>query len=289
MDWSSLNFAGFNGVYLQHFFGPEDKRNHNAILAAAKDSSAMAGHPRSASGRPAVPVRRTIYHGRYPGRLADHRWFQLDAKAALLEHPNVRAWYERLAARPAYQEHVIKVNAKRTRRLWRGAERYPAALAVIYSVFPCFLSRRLPGRVARRRTCRRPRLDVRTLLSCAARSDRCRARGVHTGQKAVRLPSRRIRSCSAWPVIKRALAQVKQGRGIALVRGLPREGVSEQEFELMTWALGLHTGVARPQGRQTHYISGVREAARIIAPAPAAATRRTPSSTTTPIRPTSCS
>ena len=37
MDWSSLNFAGFNGVYLQHYFGPEDKRNHNAILAAAKD------------------------------------------------------------------------------------------------------------------------------------------------------------------------------------------------------------------------------------------------------------
>jgi hypothetical protein len=65
---------------------------------------------------------------------------------------------------------------------------------------------------------------------------------------------------SAWPVIERALAQVKQGRGIALVRGLPREGVSEQEFELMTWALGLHTGVARPQGRQTHYISGVRDA-----------------------------
>ena len=65
---------------------------------------------------------------------------------------------------------------------------------------------------------------------------------------------------SAWPVLERALTQVKQGRGIALVRGLPREGVSEQEFELMTWALGLHTGVARPQGRATHYISGVRDA-----------------------------
>ena len=65
---------------------------------------------------------------------------------------------------------------------------------------------------------------------------------------------------SAWPVIERALAQVKHGRGIALVRGLPREGVSEQEFELMTWAIGLHTGVARPQGKATHYISAVRDA-----------------------------
>src|SRR4051794_9895870 len=65
---------------------------------------------------------------------------------------------------------------------------------------------------------------------------------------------------SAWPAIERALAQVKHGRGIALVRGVPRDGVTEQEFEVMTWALGLHTGVARPQGRQTHYISRVRDA-----------------------------
>jgi hypothetical protein len=35
----------------------------------------------------------------------------------LLQHANVRAWYERLAARPAYQEHVIKVNSKRTREI----------------------------------------------------------------------------------------------------------------------------------------------------------------------------
>ena len=30
------------------------------------------------------------------------------------EHPNVRSWYERLAARPAYKEHVIKAKEKRT-------------------------------------------------------------------------------------------------------------------------------------------------------------------------------
>ena len=37
MDWSSLNFAGFNGVYLQHYFGPADKRNRAAILTAARN------------------------------------------------------------------------------------------------------------------------------------------------------------------------------------------------------------------------------------------------------------
>ena len=36
MDWSSLNFAGFNSIYLQHYFGPKEKRSKDAILAAAK-------------------------------------------------------------------------------------------------------------------------------------------------------------------------------------------------------------------------------------------------------------
>lgn len=49
-----------------------------------------------------------------------HRWFNWTPKEALPEHPNVHAWYERLAARPAYQEHVIKVNAKRTSEIAAG-------------------------------------------------------------------------------------------------------------------------------------------------------------------------
>ena len=45
------------------------------------------------------------------------RWFNWTPTTALPPHANVRLWYERLAARPAYQEHVIKVNAKRTREI----------------------------------------------------------------------------------------------------------------------------------------------------------------------------
>ncbi len=56
------------------------------------------------------------------------------------------------------------------------------------------------------------------------------------------------------------LQQVQNGRGLALVKGLPRQGVSEKEFELITWAIGLHTGVPRPQGKATQYISAVRDA-----------------------------
>ncbi len=58
--------------------------------------------------------------------------------------------------------------------------------------------------------------------------------------------------------VMRAFAEAKHGRGIALVRGLPREGVSEAEFALLTWAIGLHVGVARPQGKATQYQSAVR-------------------------------
>jgi hypothetical protein len=65
---------------------------------------------------------------------------------------------------------------------------------------------------------------------------------------------------STLAVLRPALAEAHHGFGVALVRGLPREGLSEQQFELMNWALGLHSGVARPQGRMTQYISPVRDA-----------------------------
>src|SRR5688572_29361544 len=40
----------------------------------------------------------------------------------------------------------------------------------------------------------------------------------------------------AWPVVAAAFRETKRGRGIALVRGLPREDLSAEDFELLTWA-----------------------------------------------------
>jgi hypothetical protein len=65
---------------------------------------------------------------------------------------------------------------------------------------------------------------------------------------------------SAEPVLRAAFAEMQRGRGVALVRGLPREGLDEKDFELLTWGIGLHFGVGRPQGGQSHYISAVRDA-----------------------------
>lgn len=63
----------------------------------------------------------------------------------------------------------------------------------------------------------------------------------------------------AWPVIAKAFEQTKRGRGLALVHGLPRAELDPQEFELLTWAIGLHAGVARPQGKASQYLSAVRD------------------------------
>lgn len=60
--------------------------------------------------------------------------------------------------------------------------------------------------------------------------------------------------------ISQAVREAQHGRGIALVRGLPRESLDAEAFELLTWAIGLHTGVARPQDRHTRYINAVRDA-----------------------------
>ena len=65
---------------------------------------------------------------------------------------------------------------------------------------------------------------------------------------------------SAGPVIAAAFEEAKRGLGVALVKGLPRESLDEQRFELLTWGIGLNEGVGRPQGKATHYISAVRDA-----------------------------
>ncbi len=64
----------------------------------------------------------------------------------------------------------------------------------------------------------------------------------------------------AGETIAAAIREAHHGRGVALVHGLPRAALSEAEFRLLNWAIGLHHGVARPQGKATQYISEVRDA-----------------------------
>jgi hypothetical protein len=58
--------------------------------------------------------------------------------------------------------------------------------------------------------------------------------------------------------IEEAFRIARHQRGLALLRGLPRAELTEAQFGLLTWAIGLHQGVARPQGKASQYLSAVR-------------------------------
>lgn len=64
----------------------------------------------------------------------------------------------------------------------------------------------------------------------------------------------------AWKTIAAAAREAHFGRGLSVVKGLPREQLSAEEFRILTWAIGLNLGVARPQGKASHYMSEVRSA-----------------------------
>ena len=68
---------------------------------------------------------------------------------------------------------------------------------------------------------------------------------------------------AAWPVIAAALQEVRNGTGFAILRGMPRDGLTAEEFELLTWAIGLNTGVARPQGKASPFMTAVRDAGTV--------------------------
>ncbi len=65
---------------------------------------------------------------------------------------------------------------------------------------------------------------------------------------------------SSWEIIEKALLEAHHRKGLSIVRGLPREDLNQDEFRLLSWAIGLKAGVARPQGLASQYISAVQDA-----------------------------
>ena len=58
--------------------------------------------------------------------------------------------------------------------------------------------------------------------------------------------------------VSNAAKKAYSGYGLSLIKGLPRNTLNNQEFKLLIWAIGLHLGVARPQGMFSQYISEVK-------------------------------
>jgi glutathione S-transferase len=112
MDWSSLNLANFNGVFLDQYFRlPEDQRDPAVVEAAIERASEMYDIlDRHLANQPYLCGDK-LTMAEFPAGSLTYRWMTWPESRP--SHPNVEAWYNRLAARPAYQEHVIKPNRKR--------------------------------------------------------------------------------------------------------------------------------------------------------------------------------
>jgi glutathione S-transferase len=112
MDWSSLNLANFNGVFLDQFFrAPKDERDPAKVDAAIEAASKMYDIlENQLADRPYLCGDKFTMADIPAGSLT-YRW--MTWPDSIPSHPNVKAWYDRLAARPAYQKHVIEANNKR--------------------------------------------------------------------------------------------------------------------------------------------------------------------------------
>lgn len=61
------------------------------------------------------------------------------------------------------------------------------------------------------------------------------------------------------PVLERCVDELMDGRGFVLLRGLPVEGLSERQAELLTWTVGVHIGIGIRQGPAGDVITHVRD------------------------------
>lgn len=61
-------------------------------------------------------------------------------------------------------------------------------------------------------------------------------------------------------IIQAAAERAYSDCGFTLLKGLPRDLLTKEEYRLLVWAIGLNLGVARPQGKASQYISEVRAA-----------------------------
>jgi len=117
MDWSSLNLAAFNGVYLDQFFRlSEAERDPDAVSAAIAGATKMYDIlDAHLADRDFLCGDRLTMADIPAGSLTD-RWMTWTPEGERPSHPNVEAWYERMAGRPAYQEHVVTPNRSRLKK-----------------------------------------------------------------------------------------------------------------------------------------------------------------------------
>jgi glutathione S-transferase len=107
MDWTvaDLQPAFIGGVFWNFYRTPEAQRNWPLIRQGIARSAILFGLlDRHLAGKSFI-AGDALTIGDIAAGAQCYRYFELEIDRPVI--PNVEAWYERLAARPAYHEHVM--------------------------------------------------------------------------------------------------------------------------------------------------------------------------------------
>jgi hypothetical protein len=65
---------------------------------------------------------------------------------------------------------------------------------------------------------------------------------------------------AAERALRSVVASTQAGYGIALLRGFPADEFTDKELHVLCWGIGLQMGIARPEGKQSQFMSDVMAA-----------------------------
>ncbi|MEN0107572.1 MAG: glutathione S-transferase [Pseudomonas sp.] len=106
MDWASANFAApFRDLFWGTLRTPPEQRNAEVISAALKRCGELLAMPEQALASRPYLSGAAFGMGDIPLGCFIYAWFEMPIERP--EQPNLRAWYERLKQRPAYQRAVM--------------------------------------------------------------------------------------------------------------------------------------------------------------------------------------
>lgn len=107
MDWAqtALQPAFLSGVFWGYYRTPEAQRDAPAIARSLAATHACLRQLDAVLAAQPYLDGPALTLADIPAATALYRYYELDIEHAPL--PNVRAWYERLQARPAYRQHVM--------------------------------------------------------------------------------------------------------------------------------------------------------------------------------------
>ena len=108
MDWTLGTLASAHVPVFQGLIRtPPEKRNPEAIKAGRDNFSRQLAILDRHLGDNACLAGETITMGDMPPSILVFRWFNLDIERE--DYPNLKRWYDAIAARPSFKKHVIDI------------------------------------------------------------------------------------------------------------------------------------------------------------------------------------